>query len=168
VQDAPGLDGGGDPLVARRLRPGRLFGQVTQELRRWRREVTGVRVLPGQGACPGGPGVVPHRARHDRGQAEDAPGTVDGQPLGDRTVQGRARDVRGADTVPVEHGDGVGGHVRQGIGCAAKSTQADRPVSRWSNRITWRPPATSTSTSSSGQPIPWAEVPMISKTAGSP
>lgn len=41
---------------------------------------------------------------------------VRGDPLGDGAAQGRADEVRGVDAVPVQHGEAVGGHVRQRVG----------------------------------------------------
>jgi len=41
---------------------------------------------------------------------------VHGKPLTDRAAEGCPRDVRGGDMVPVQHGDGIGRHVRQGVG----------------------------------------------------
>ena len=97
------------------LRHGRPFGKVAQEPRRWRREVTGIGGLPGQGACPCGSGVMAKRAAHDHREAKHAPGTMHGQPLGDRAAERYPGDMRGRDVVPVEYGDGIGGHVRQRV-----------------------------------------------------
>ena len=52
-------------------------------------------------------------------------------------------------------------------GLWSKSTESDSPVSRWSYRITCRPPATSRSTSTEGQPMPWLSAPAMSNTVGS-
>ena len=41
---------------------------------------------------------------------------VDGQKLGDAATEGRTDDVSGGDLVSVEDGQGVGGHVGEGVG----------------------------------------------------
>jgi hypothetical protein len=70
---------------------------------------------------------MPQRAGHDRGQGEHAFGPVDGNPLGDRAAEGSPYDVRGVDIMPVEHREGVGGHVRQGVGLLIEIYAAGPP-----------------------------------------
>lgn len=41
---------------------------------------------------------------------------MDSQELGDGATQGRADDMGGIDVVAVEDGQGVGGHVGEGVG----------------------------------------------------
>lgn len=45
---------------------------------------------------------------------------MDGQELGDGATQGGADDVGGIDLVTVEDGQGVGGHVGEGVGVAGE------------------------------------------------
>jgi hypothetical protein len=45
---------------------------------------------------------------------------MDGQELGDGATQGGAGDVGGVDLVAVQDGQGVGGHVGEGVGVAGE------------------------------------------------
>ena len=119
------------------------------------------RAHAGPASCPSGPLMIAVRVR-----ARSA--SVHGKPLGDRPAEGRPGDVRGVDMMPVEHGEGVGRQVGQGVGLSGE-IHAGRTVLCRDGRIgsPAGPPETSVSTSPSGHPIPCAEVPIISRTAGS-
>ena len=70
---------------------------------------------------------------------------LDGHRLHDHPAHRQAHDVGPLDAVGVEHGEGVVGHVAAGGSAAfwsstgAPANDVDRPTSRLSKRMTWKP-----------------------------
>ena len=71
---------------------------------------------------------------------------LDGHRLDDHPAHRQAHHVGPLDSVGVEHGEGVVGHVAQPVAGAAvvdgaPANDVDRPTSRLSKRMTWKPRA---------------------------
>ena len=56
------------------------------------------------------------RARHHRGDRQQPVGVLDGQGLDDHPAHGHTHHVGPSDAGMVEHRDGIGGHVGDGVG----------------------------------------------------